>query len=74
MLDDESLLADERFIERADALLAALTSIRVSGEVEVSREVEQKASDSARAGLKATVSSRPSVRDSATRLASSSAV
>jgi hypothetical protein len=41
-LDDDTLIADTRFVRRLDDLLASITTIRIAGEVEASREGEQK--------------------------------
>jgi hypothetical protein len=61
VLDDDDLITDAAFVGRLDALAEAITTVRVSGEVEVSREGEQRdrASDSNHAEL--SVSSQPAV-------------
>ncbi|MFJ6726069.1 hypothetical protein ACIQPQ_14260 [Streptomyces sp. NPDC091281] len=42
MLEDDSLMEDGRFVEKADQLIAAITSVRVLGEVEQTAEAENK--------------------------------
>jgi len=59
VLNDESLLGDDTFIEKADALLTAITSIRVTGDVELSVEAERRSANNASASLKASLSSKP---------------
>lgn len=49
VLDNETLVEDGNFIKKADELLAAITSIRVSGEVERSVEAEHRASSTEKA-------------------------
>ena len=41
-IDDDSLMTDGFFVARLDALLAAITTVRVAGEVEFSDEGERK--------------------------------
>lgn len=41
---DEALIADVQFVRKLDALAAAITTLRVDGEVELSREGEDRAS------------------------------
>ncbi len=50
-LEDETLIADAMFGRKLDALLESITTIRVTGEVEVAREGEQKTSDKDTAGV-----------------------
>ncbi|MEV7834561.1 hypothetical protein AB0P12_28625 [Streptomyces subrutilus] len=42
VLEDDSLMEDGRFVEKADQLIAAITSVRVLGEVEQTAEAENK--------------------------------
>lgn len=41
VVDDEKLIADESFVRRLDALGTAITTVRIAGTVEVSREDEE---------------------------------
>lgn len=61
VLRDETLIDDGRFVTKADELLSAITSIRLSGDVEVTREAEQKTTYKAGGGLGARLSTRPTV-------------
>jgi hypothetical protein len=54
-LEDENLIADAALVVRLDAFLASITSIRVAGDVEVSREGELKHSSGSSAGVGLTV-------------------
>lgn len=60
-LDDEHLITDARFVEHLDALLEAITTVRVDGSVEVAREDELKAGESRAARVGASASANPSV-------------
>ena len=60
-LEDDDLLADPSFNQRLDALLRAITTLRVDGSVELSRETESKASHGSGAKLGGTLSAKPSV-------------
>jgi hypothetical protein len=51
VVEDEKLVADGAFTIKLDAFLAAITTLRVSGDVELSHEGEQKESTGASAGL-----------------------
>lgn len=42
LLDDSALMEDGRFVEKADQLLVAITSVRVLGDVERTAEAESK--------------------------------
>lgn len=57
VLDDETLVADDKFVSKLDELLIAITNVEVSGDVELSVEQEQK--DTAKAGATAKVSISP---------------
>lgn len=61
VMRDDSLIEDAKFIDKADALLAAITSIRVSGDVERVTEAEAKAGDKNSSSLKASLSKMPGV-------------
>jgi len=54
-VDDEKLIADATFVRKLDALGTAITSVRVTGSVEVSREGEQAQSTTDGAGVGASV-------------------
>lgn len=58
VFDNEDLYADDHFVSKLDYLLAAITNVEVSGDVELSREAETTEANnsglSARASLKAT--------------------
>jgi hypothetical protein len=58
-LDDETLISDTAFVDKLDALLAAITTVRVAGEVEVSLEGEEKGSEKAAAGARVSIGPRP---------------
>lgn len=60
-VNDEQLLTAPAFVNRLDALLAAITTVRVAGEVEVSVEGEQTSADSSDAGLAVTSSGTPAI-------------
>lgn len=61
VIDDDRLIADAMFVRQLDALATAITTVRVSGEVEVSREGEHtdREADSTHAAI--SVSSAPAV-------------
>ncbi|WP_454561901.1 hypothetical protein [Mycobacterium haemophilum] len=65
VLNDETLLDDDSFVTKADAVLSAITTVQVSGDVETSKEVEAKKSSKDEAGLGATLGSKPRVTVSA---------
>ena len=46
-IDDETLIADAAFLAKLDALAAAITTVRVSGEVELSDEGERQSGSDA---------------------------
>lgn len=50
-LEDEALITNGSFVGKMDALASAITTVRVSGDVEVSREGEEKSSNKADASL-----------------------
>jgi len=58
-LDDDSLLNDAAFVAKLDALLEAITSVRVAGEVEVSFEDEQKDSNKKATGVDLAIGAQP---------------
>ncbi len=58
-LDDDTLIADTRFVRRLDDLLTSITTIRIAGEVEVSREGEQKDAEKTGASLALGLSPKP---------------
>lgn len=58
-LEDDQLLTGELFVRRLDGLLAAITTVRVSGEVEQSREGEQRAAQYDAADLGASLAPAP---------------
>ena len=60
-LEDEELLTDTMFVRHLDEFLAAITTIRVSGQVEVSREGEQKDREASSAALAASAGPKPSI-------------
>jgi hypothetical protein len=59
VIDDEKLIGDNALVKKLDDLVVALTSIRVAGEVEQSKEGEQSKSEKDATGVKATLSPRP---------------
>lgn len=59
-LEDDELLTDAMFVRHLDEFLAAITTIRVSGEVEVSREGEQKDTEANSAAVSASAGQKPS--------------
>ena len=60
-LEDDQLLTDELFVRRLDGLLAAITTVRVSGDVEQSREGEQRAAQHDAADWGASLAPSPSI-------------
>src|SRR5215471_5783875 len=70
-LEDDQLLTDELFVRHLDGLLAAITTVRVSGEVEQSREGEQRTAQRDTADLGASLAPSPSVEISASSEGSS---
>lgn len=50
-VNDDELIVDVHFVNNLDALLDAVSSIRVTGEVEVRREDERSASEKGTAGI-----------------------
>lgn len=58
-LDDEALLTDIQFVNRLDALLAAVTTVRVEGNVEIAHETLTKATEAAAASLSFSLSKTP---------------
>lgn len=65
VLNDEDLLADDNFVTKADAVLSAITTVQVSGDVETSTEVEAKQSSKDEAKFSASLGSKPGVTASA---------
>jgi len=55
VVDDETLITDDMFVRRLDALAAAITTVRVMGDVQVSREGEETTSRRSGASLGASV-------------------
>ena len=58
-LHDEDLITHAGFVKKLDALAASITTVRVSGEVEVSREGEQTSGDKSAAKVGVNLSERP---------------
>lgn len=58
VLDDSSLMEDGHFVEKADQLLMAITSVRVLGEVERTAEAESKTGSTRGASAEAALSSQ----------------
>jgi hypothetical protein len=58
---DEMLIADGSFVRKIDALGRAITAVRVSGDVEVSREGEEKSAETSEAMLGGALGSAPKV-------------
>jgi hypothetical protein len=65
VLNDDALLADDNFVTKADAVLSAITTVHVSGDVETSTEVEAKKSSKDEARFNATLGPKPGVTASA---------
>jgi hypothetical protein len=59
-IDDEALVTDVVFVRKLDDLLASITTIRIVGDVEVSREGEQKDSETTGAGVSLGFGPKPS--------------
>lgn len=59
VLEDEALIADPLFVNRLDTLLGAITTVRVSGEVEVAQEGERKASENVTDGAAIKIGPKP---------------
>ena len=55
VLDDETLIANDLFVRKLDALAAAITTVRVTGDVQVSREGEETHSRRSGASIGASV-------------------
>lgn len=55
VLGDETLLDDANFVERADAVLSAITTVQISGPIESSTEIEAKQSAKDEARLMASI-------------------
>lgn len=65
VLADESLLDDANFVEKADAVLSAITAVQIAGEVENTTETEAKQSTKEEARLEASMSGRtPGIKGS----------
>jgi hypothetical protein len=60
-LNDDELIDDTYFVARLDALLEAITTVTVSGEVEIEVEGERKLQEQASWSLKANASRSPSI-------------
>jgi hypothetical protein len=60
-IEDDNLIADAAFVDKLDALLAAITTVRLTGDVEVSREGEHRGFDRGGANFGVAVGARPSV-------------
>jgi hypothetical protein len=58
-LDDDALVGDAAFVRRLDDLLASITAIRITGEVEVSREGEQKGAEKTGGALSVGLGPKP---------------
>lgn len=56
VVEDEELITDETFVRKTDALATAITTVRVAGDVEMSREGEERASGKSNITLGATIS------------------
>jgi hypothetical protein len=61
VLSDETLLDDANFVEKADAVLTAITSVQVRGDVETSTETEAKQSVKDEARLETSLKANPAV-------------
>jgi hypothetical protein len=59
-IDDEALVTDVVFVRKLDDLLASITTIRIVGDVEVSREGEQKDTETTGAGVSLGFGPKPS--------------
>jgi len=58
VLEDSALIEDGRFVEKADQLLMAITSVRVLGEVEQTAEAESKTGSKVGASAESTLSAQ----------------
>jgi hypothetical protein len=67
-VEDDALIGDTSFVSKLDALANAITTVRVSGDVEISREGEEKAANASEAsvGVELAVNPRAEARVSAT--------
>jgi hypothetical protein len=61
VLEDETMLADSALVAKLDALLSAITTIRVAGEVEISHEGERHEAESSTSALGVRLGSDASV-------------
>jgi hypothetical protein len=59
VIEDEELIEDAAFVDRLDGLLAAITNVKLSGEVERSVEAERKASEKDSSSFKVTATPKP---------------
>ena len=59
-IDDDALVSDVMFARKLDDLLASITSIRIVGDVEVSREGEQNDSETTGASVSLGFGPKPS--------------
>lgn len=66
VIEDETLVADERFVAKLDELLVAITHVQVTGEVEVSVEQEQTDASKKGGSVKAGLTPKPSAELSLT--------
>ena len=60
-LDDDDLLTDATFVRYLDEFLASITTVGVSGQVEVSREGERKDKEANSASVSASTGPKPSI-------------
>jgi hypothetical protein len=60
-LEDEELLTDALFVRHLDAFLSAITTVRVSGQVEVSREGEKKDKETTSDAFSASFAPKPNI-------------
>jgi hypothetical protein len=65
VLSDSTLLDDDNFVAKADAVLSSITTVQVKGDIEKSTEVESKQSTLGDAKVEANLSSKPSMNVSA---------
>lgn len=66
VIEDEGLVEDGRFIEKVDELLAALTNVRVEGDVTYSVEAESRKTDRSGTKLEFSLAPQPGVKAGAT--------
>lgn len=59
VLSDEDLVSDGAFVDRLDDLLSAITNVAITGDVELSREAESKATSERGLAAKASIKSTP---------------